>query len=108
MKLQDLYQKPLTEGDGSELPPQVQEAIKREITTLAKDTEQQWNNALEVVHQAYQNCDAERPTPAMRDAWREYEDFITLAVQQLAKYQPDGNWKLMSADSPSSPPVTAY
>lgn len=107
MKLQDLHTVALKEGDGSELPPQVQEAIKREITSLAKDTDQQWNNALELVHQAYEHCDAERPTPAMRDAWREYEDFITLAVQQLAKYQPDGNWRTTSV-APSSPPVTAF
>lgn len=107
MKLQDLYPVTLKEGDGSELPPQVQEAIKREITTLAKDAEQQWHNALQLVQQAYDHCDAERPTPAMRDAWREYEDYITLAVQQLAKYQPDGNWRTNSV-APSSPPASAY
>lgn len=105
MKLSELFE--ADSEDQSTLPPEAAEQLKKEITALAKDTEQKWNNALQLVHQAYDNCDVERPTPAMREAWSEYEQFITLAVQMLGKYCPNQDWKLVTASNPETPPATA-
>lgn len=107
MKLNELFEEK-EEVVSDDLPPEVIESLKKEITSLAKDTQQQWTNALQLVQQAYEHCDVERPTPAMRDAWRQYEEFITQAVHALNKYQPNGDWRMIAADTPSPAPVTAY
>ena len=40
---------------------------------------------------------AERPIPNMAAAWKQYEQFIQLAVNQLAKYRGiDGDWRSIS------------
>lgn len=79
------------------LPPDVMTEIQKNIRTGAKDVEQNWANALELVHKAYEVSGIERPTPDLKNAWKQYEENLTYAVQQLAKYRGmDGNWRTTS------------
>lgn len=100
MKVNELFKPlPLVESgqDKSELDQTTYDSIKSELETLAKDTQREYPTALAVVHDAYEIANVERPTPAMRDAWYQYEALISLAVQYLGKYRPEGNWRLTSA-----------
>lgn len=104
MRLHELLSE---EKEHTKLPAEAYASVKREITDLAKDTTQDFANALAVVEQAYKHCDVEVPTPAMRDAWKHYEEFITHAVHELGKYQPDGEWRVTPKSS-SVPPASSY
>ena len=89
----------LTEEDLTELPGEVMSTIQSNIRKGAKDLQQKWANALELVHKAYQVSQVDRPTPNMKAAWKQYEENITYAVQQLAKARTmNGDWR-MSASS---------
>jgi hypothetical protein len=85
--------------DQSELDDTTYDAIKHELDVLSKEEEREFPTALALVHAAYEATDVERPTPAMRGGWIQYETLITLAVQILAKNRPDGNWRLTTATS---------
>jgi hypothetical protein len=85
--------------DHSELDATTYDSIKSEVESLAKDENSEFPTALALVHDAYEIANVERPTPAMRDGWAQYEALIALAVQYLAKYRPDGNWRLTTATS---------
>jgi hypothetical protein len=91
MKLHDLLKE---SEDHSELAPDVYKSLQSEIDTLAKDAESEWPNALALLHDAYEVVGVERPTPAMRAAWNQYEDLMTIAVQCLNKHKPNGNWRV--------------
>jgi hypothetical protein len=97
--LKNLVQVDLKEGDDLDaLPPDVMTEIQKNIRDGAKDVEQKWANALELVHKAYEVGGYERPTPDLRNAWKQYEENLTYAVQQLAKYRGmDGDWRMSSA-----------
>lgn len=88
----------LNEGDDLDaLPPDVVTEIQKNIRTGAKDVEQKWANALELVHKAYEVSGIERPTPDLKNAWKQYEENLIYAVQQLAKYRGmDGDWRTTS------------
>jgi hypothetical protein len=97
--LRNLTRTHLSEGkDLSELPYDVLADIKSNIRKGAADLEQEWANALHLVHKAYQVEAAERPDPSMKAAWKQYEESIEYAVQQLLKYRGlDGEWRMSSA-----------
>lgn len=98
--LRDLNkQNTVVEGkDLSELPYDVFADIKANIRKGAADLEQEWANALHLVHKAYQVEATERPDPSMKAAWKQYEECIEYAVQQLLKYRgADGEWRMSSA-----------
>lgn len=99
MKVSELYSLKESETDMSQLDQATYDSIKSEIEGLAKDEEKEWPTALALIHDAYEIANVERPTPAMRDAWAQYETLISLAVQYLGKYRPDGNWRLTCATS---------
>lgn len=81
--------------DMSKLPPATIDEIQRLIREGAKNTEEQWANALELVHKAYEIASVERPTPDMSDAWKQYEEMLQLAVKELAKARGiDGDWRM--------------
>ena len=59
---------------------------------------QNWANALHLVHKAYEVNGIQRPTPEMQEAWKQYEENIQFAVQQLAKtHGMSGKWRMSSA-----------
>lgn len=96
--LKNLLNTNLNEGDDLDaLPPDVVSEIQKNIRDGAKDVEQKWANALELVQKAYEVSGIERPTPDLRNAWKQYEENLTYAVKQLAKYRGmDGDWRTTS------------
>lgn len=102
MKVRELFNLRESDADLSELDDTTYNSIVHELETLAKDEEKEWPTALALVHDAYEIADVERPTPAMRGGWAQYETLITLAVQYLAKHRPDANWRLTTATSKAS------
>lgn len=86
------------EDDPEVLPPDIMSEIQKNIRDGAKDVKQKWANALELVHKAYDVASVERPTPDLRKSWKQYEENLTYAVQQLAKFRGmDGDWRMTSA-----------
>ena len=72
--------------------------IQKNIRDGAKDQEQMWANALDLVHKAYEVAGVERPTPDLKNAWKQYEENLQYAVSQLAKERGmDGDWRMSSA-----------
>lgn len=96
MKMRELFE---AEGDESELPQAQIDALLHELQELAKSDEQEFPSALALVHDAYKICNVERPSPSMRAAWAQYEKCITLAVQYLSKFKPDGKWRATTAST---------
>ena len=95
--------KQIKEGSGenkklSLLPNDVVTALKKRVREGAEDQEQGWANALELVHKAYEVEGVVRPDPSMADAWKQYEEMLQYAVQQLAKNRGmDGDWRMSSS-----------
>lgn len=86
----------LLEGDDlTMLPDAIVGEIKSNIRAGAKDLEQKWKNALELVHKAYQVTSVRRPTPEQKGAWKQYEELIRFGVQQLSATRGiDGDWRM--------------
>ena len=62
------------------------------------DLNQNWSNALELVHKAYEVEGVSRPDPSMKDAWEQYESMLQYAVQQLSTNRGmKGDWRMSSA-----------
>lgn len=95
--LQDLYM--ITESkDIDALPEDIMNEIQKNIRAGAKDLEQKWANALELVHKAYEVSGTQRPTPDMKNAWKQYEENLMYAVGQLSKFRGvRGDWRMSSA-----------
>lgn len=94
-KQQKIFEK---QKDLSKLPPDVVSDIEKNIRDGAKDLEQNWSNALELVHRAYLVAGVQRPTPDMKDAWEQYESMIQYAVEQLSKHRGmDGDWRMSAS-----------
>jgi hypothetical protein len=86
------------------LNPTAMDQVQKNIRNGAKPNKEtgqfeKWANALDLVHKAYEVAGVQRPTPDMQDAWKQYEENITYAVQQLAKARGvDADWRTTSAD----------
>lgn len=84
-------------SDLSRLPQDVLTAIRSNIRKGAEDLQQQWANALELVHKAYEVEGVQRPDPTMDAAWKQYEEVLQYAVQQLAKNRGmEADWRMSS------------
>lgn len=87
----------LEKDDLSKLPHETINEIEKLIRGGAKDKDQDWANALELVHKAYEVAQVQRPTPDMNDAWEQYEELLSYAVKELAKHRGlDGKWRMSS------------
>ncbi len=97
MKIKELFEQELSDA----VPYKQMTQIKKLIKKGAMDEDHNWANALDLVHQAYNVSDVQRPTPSMEDAWAQYEEAIELAVQQLQKATDKGirddSWKSESS-----------
>lgn len=88
------------------LPDRVVAEIKKNISAGAKDLEQNWKNALELVHKAYQVSNVGRPTPDQKGAWKQYEDMIQHGVRQLSSNRGlAGAWRSSQALVSEAGPV---
>lgn len=86
------------DDDLSRLPKDVMSAIRSNIRKGAENLEQQWANALELVHKAYEVEGVERPTPDMETAWEQYQENLRYAVKELADNRGmDGDWRMSSS-----------
>lgn len=86
--------------DPSRLPQATVDHLKKLIREGCKpDKEtgqyQPWANALQLVHKAYEVAHVQRPTPDMKELWKQYEEIIQFAVKELAKTRGiDGSWRM--------------
>jgi hypothetical protein len=90
----------LSEGDSNldALPEDVIKEIQKNIRNGAKDLDQDWPNALGLVQKAYLVAGVHRPDPSIKNAWKQYEENLQYAVNELAKYRGmDGDWRMSSA-----------
>lgn len=73
--------------------------IRKLIHKGAFDSQIVWTSAMELVNAAYRTAGVDRPTPAMSNAWNQYEDNIQYAVAQLTKstenYIRGNEWKTL-------------
>lgn len=96
--LQDLVRLHEKSEDLSKLPKDVMSSIQSNIRKGAEDLSQDWANALELVHKAYEVEGVERPDPTMETAWKQYEENLQYAVQQLADNRGmDDDWRMSSS-----------
>lgn len=73
----------------------------RQGTKPNKETGQheKWANALHLVHKAFEVAGVQRPTPQMKEMWKQYEELIAYAVKQLAKERGiEGDWRMTSSE----------
>ena len=85
----------LTPAGVDELEKLIRDGVKPDKET---GQIQQWSNALELVHKAYQVGGVQRPTPDMREAWKQYEKLIAYAVEQLARTRGiNGDWRMSAS-----------
>lgn len=87
----------LERDDITLLPDSVISEIKKNIRSGAKDLQQNWENALELVFKAYQVANVRLPTSQEKGAWKQFQDIIKYAVQQLiATRGINGKWRMTS------------
>lgn len=85
----------LFEEDFSALSNATVAKLEKLIRKGAADIEQQWANALELVHKAYQVANINIPTPDKKAAWQQYENLISYAVKQLYNTRGiNGKWRV--------------
>lgn len=83
--------------DLSAIPDGELNKVKSNVTKGAKDLDQLWASALELVHTAYELAQVQRPDITMESAWKQYEEMINHAVKELAKARGvDGDWRMSS------------
>lgn len=86
-----------------ELTTMEQQVVIARMKKLAKDPACTFANALDLVHRSYQKQEWERqhtigelarPSYTNKKAWKQYEEFIELAVRLLSKYRGvNGDWR---------------
>lgn len=99
--LQNLYIQSLAEDkdDLSIIPADAIKDIKKNIKDGAHDLEQNWANAMELVHKSFSVAGVERVSPAERSAWKQYEEMLMFAVNELAdarKLSKNKSWRMSS------------
>ena len=83
--------------DLSALPKDKFDELQDLIKSGAKNSGE-WPNALALVHRVYDASKIQRPTPAMRAGWDQYNELISLAVKELSnEHGIDGNWRMISS-----------
>jgi len=99
MNLLKDFTRTINEAEGmSSIPLDKFKAIQKNIRDGANDIAQKWANALELLHRAYKVANVERPSPEMTDAWKQYEENLHYAVQQLSKARGmDADWRMSAA-----------
>lgn len=85
-------------GDLSVLEDDTIKELRKNIRDGAEDLDQDWANALELVHKAYKIAGVERPTPAEQGGWKQYEELLQFAVEEMAGNRKDfnSNWRMSS------------
>lgn len=70
-------------------------ALKREINKGAKDLEQDWDNALELVDHSFKELDVPKPKLQQKERWEQYNRLIAAAVKELYDARGlEGSWRV--------------
>lgn len=94
----------LTDEQPDRYPPSTIDTIKKNIRDGLKPDKdtgqyQNWANALHLVHKAFEVANVQRPQPDMKEMWKQYEEIIQYAVEQLSKVHGlDGAWRMSAAE----------
>jgi hypothetical protein len=101
MKLRDILTEELNDIDDI-IDFETYEYIKKLISKGAQSPDYQWANALDLIHRAFKVTNT--PIPDVHsDAWKQYEQLITFAVDQLkkatAKGIRDDSWLMTTKDT---------
>jgi hypothetical protein len=85
----------LNEGDDPTMLPEIVIGeIKKNVRAGAKDLQQKWKNALELVNKAFHVSNVQLPVPSKKGAWKQYEELLRFGVQQLAASRGiNGGWR---------------
>lgn len=76
------------------LPEMVISQLKKLIGKGAKDLEQNWEDAKELVDTAYHVLQVRRPVPDQKGAWKQYTDLLRFGVEMLWKARGNkGEWR---------------
>jgi hypothetical protein len=76
------------------LPDMVISELQKLINQGARDLEQNWENAAELVNTAYHISNIRRPNPDQKGAWKQYTDLLGYGVEALYKARgPKGTWR---------------
>jgi hypothetical protein len=74
------------ETDGrSPFPENTVRAIEKEISGLARDLEQEWDNVAKLMDTAFENLDVPKPQAFQSERWKQYTDMIGHATNELYK-----------------------
>lgn len=97
--LQDIYEKTTYSNDMTDtIPAEYMKEIQKNIRDGASNPKLKWANALELAHKAYKVANVQRPLPSMKNAWKQYEENIQYAVQQLATHHGmKADWRMSSS-----------
>lgn len=72
------------ETDGSSaFPENTIAAIRSEISSLAKDLDQEWKNVSTLINTAFENLEVPAPQAYQRERWAQYKELVGHAVKQL-------------------------
>jgi hypothetical protein len=85
------------------LPNMVISELQKLINQGARDLQQNWENAAELVNTAYHISNIRRPNPDQKGAWKQYTELLKDGVEALYKARgPKGGWRssdVMHAES---------
>jgi len=97
--LQDLYEKNKYSDDMSDaVPEEYMKEIKKNIRDGAANVKLKFANALELCHKAYKVANVQRPFPSIKNSWKQYEENLAYAVQQLALHRGmKSDWRMSSS-----------
>lgn len=76
------------------LPEMIVSEIQKLINQGARDLNQQWADAAELVNTAYHVSNIRRPNPDQKGAWNQYTKLLAYGVNALHKARgPKGDWR---------------
>ncbi|RWZ87247.1 MAG: hypothetical protein EO766_12030 [Hydrotalea sp. AMD] len=80
------------------LPDMVISELQKLINQGARDLNQNWMNAAELVNTAFHISNIRRPNPDQKGAWKQYTELLGYGVNALHKARgPKGSWRASDA-----------
>ena len=64
-------------------PADTMSALQKQINKNAKDLEQNWRSAIEVVDAAFAELDVPKPMAYLKARWQQYNELIVVSVRAL-------------------------
>lgn len=67
----------------SPFPNDTMTAIKKKITSLSKDLEEEWDSAVTLLNTSFEELDVPIPQAYSKDRWQQYTELLAYAIKQL-------------------------